>query len=174
MAKVKVPETSPIILVKYSKDDTAVPATETVLNITHNRDSKLIATLQTELVKLNYKYNAIFHGGYTSYAIIDKKYRFVDFSETFINCISRLTTKTMKIGVHLKDCLPDALIDSITANCLRAFKGEIVLIERQLDFEEGKKAWWLVEYSPAYNDKNRITGAALKVRDITDHKIIAV
>jgi PAS domain S-box-containing protein len=99
---------------------------------------------------------------------IDRSYRYIMFNQSHATSIKKLFGKTIKPGDSLLQVLPKDLGAIAKTEGAKAFRGEQFSTTTQIR----NKAILETSYNPIYDEKKKIIGAALYVRDITDRKKI--
>jgi PAS domain S-box-containing protein len=99
---------------------------------------------------------------------IDLNYRYIMFNQSHANSIKKLYGKEIKPGDNLLKVLPPKLSAIVKSEGRKVFRGEQFSATTQIP----NKSILEVSYNPIYNEKKKIIGAALFVRDVTERKKI--
>jgi len=95
---------------------------------------------------------------------IDRSYRYIMFNQSHANSIKKLFGKEIKAGDNLLKVLPRDLRAILKTEGGKAFGGEQFSATTQIP----NKSILETSYNPIYDEKKKIIGAALYVRDITE------
>lgn len=102
---------------------------------------------------------------------IDKHYRFLGFSDSYIPFAKNVLLKEVAVGMNVFDVLPEAIHTDAKANYDRALAGESFIITNNFVAPNGKRLFYENKYSPIIDQHGKILGLTLFSNDITSVKM---
>jgi PAS domain S-box-containing protein len=148
----------------------------THLDITENKQlSDNFNTTQKEyekskkqVVKDNALLKAILNSPKDLFIIaIDKKYRFLGFSDAYIAFAKNVLQKEVAIGMSTFDVLPPELQTLAKSNYDRVLAGECFVVTNNFVFPDGRRRYYENKYSPIIDQNGKILGLTLFANDVS-------
>lgn len=124
-----------------------------------------------QIIKDNALLKAILNSPKDLFVIaIDKKYRFIGFSDAYIPFAKEVLQNDVAIGMDVFAVLPKDLHVFAKANYDRALAGESFIISNSFLFPDGKRRYYENKYSPIIDQHGHILGLTLFANDVTSIK----
>ncbi len=98
---------------------------------------------------------------------IDKNYRFLGFSDAYVEFAKTALKKEVTLGMTAFDVIPADLVPFAKSNYDRAIAGESFVITNNFLFPDGKRRFYENKYSPIIDQHGKILGLTLFSNDIT-------
>ncbi|WP_439504933.1 PAS domain S-box protein [Sediminibacterium sp.] len=98
---------------------------------------------------------------------IDKNYRFLGFSDAYVEFAKTALKKEVAVGMSAFDVIPADLVPFAKANYDKAIAGESFVITNNFIFPDGKRRFYENKYSPIIDQHGKILGLTLFSNDIT-------
>ncbi len=133
------------------------------------RDISERKTMEAALKVSEQKLRQIMSSITDEFYVVGVDFRFTMINEKSSSNLSRLWGKEMKPGVNLLHVVPAEKKEAIRKNFERVFKGELIEYDVS-EIVQGHVMWKLVTIMPLRDDEQKITGAFLLSKDITERK----
>lgn len=98
---------------------------------------------------------------------IDKKYKFLGFSDAYIAFAKNVLQKEVKEGMNAFDVLPPDLHAQAKSNYDRALAGESFVVTNNFVFPDGRRRYFENKYSPIIDQNGKILGLTLFANDVS-------
>jgi len=104
-----------------------------------------------------------------NFYVLDKKYQVTLINEAAKKNLETAWGKTVEIGTNILEVIPNDTGEPIIQSLEKVMRGEEVEYELS-HVQESLPAWVLVTYTPVSDDEDRVIGAFIHARDITERK----
>lgn len=104
-----------------------------------------------------------------NFYVIDVNYTVIIINKVAERNLKIAWNSPVKVGTNLLDVIPDDGKEPIIESFKKAFSGESLEYELQLTHLD-LPAWVLIEYTPVYDESEKIVGVSVVAKDITERK----
>ena len=126
---------------------------------------------EEEINKLNANLLGVMESTHESIYAVDQNFNYIAFNKNHANVAKLIYGASISIGdsaISFLKGTPEGRW--LQSELKRAFKGEHFVSERRIDQPRYKNKFIETTYNPIFDKKNKVTGVAVFVRDISDRK----
>ncbi|AMP98740.1 hypothetical protein AY601_1831 [Pedobacter cryoconitis] len=107
-----------------------------------------------------------FNSSSSCHLLMDKNMQVIAFNQTMANFIIANDQPQIVEGISIKDYVPASFLEEFTDYFNRALSGEVIKVERHLDYTQGMICWYMI-YESALDSNGELFGVSLNATDIT-------
>lgn len=113
---------------------------------------------------------AILEHSRDAFMLVDKNYTILAFNKITEERVSRVFGRDIQVGDSALEFVRPADMETYQDAIARTFAGESVVIEREIETQNGESYWTEISYNPVWNDEGEVIGTAFSSRDVTERK----
>lgn len=170
-------------MMNYAKDGSTYWVSLDILPIT-DEDKKITHFLaieqditelkrKEEAIKLSeQKLRAIYNSTNERNVLLNRDLDIVAFNKSVADNALTYFNRVIKEGDNIGDYLfSEEMVEQLRMNVEKVIENnQLIEVEREIYYPDGDHKWFIITYSPAFDDAGDILGVSVNLMDVTEHK----
>jgi PAS domain S-box-containing protein len=114
--------------------------------------------------------STIFENTIQAFFLIDRNYKIITFNKNKVSYSIKNIGKEIKINESIFEFIETDDLAGFKANFEKCFSGEVIKVEKKVNYSKEKIKWLEIFYSPVRNSEEKVEMVCLSLLDITERK----